>query len=95
MDLVHRIRQSIEPSLLRRDFRIIDSTTIGLCLQKFKWAQFRKTKAGVKLHFRLAYIDDKMTIPDKVWMTPAKKIDRSQMDDLIDEEGMAYFQQAR
>lgn len=90
MDLVHRIRQSSAPSSLRKDFRIIDSTTIGLCLQKFKWAKFRKTKAGIKLHFRLAYIDDEMTIPDKVSMTPAKKNDRSQMDDLVDEDGMTY-----
>ena len=90
MGLAQRIRQSTAPSSLRRDFRIIDSTTIGLCLQKFKWAQFRKTKAGVKLHFRLAYIDDETTIPDQVLMTSAKKNDRSQMDDLVDEEGMTY-----
>lgn len=90
MDLVHRIRQSTAPSSLRRDFRIIDSTTIGLCLQKFRWAKFRKTKAGVKLHFRLAYIDDETTIPDKVLMTPAKQNDRSQMDSLVDEDGMTY-----
>jgi hypothetical protein len=62
-DLVLQIRQSSAPSSLRKDFRIIDSTTIGLCLQKYKWAEFRKTKAGVKLHFRLAYIDDVSVIP--------------------------------
>lgn len=90
MDLVQRIRQSTAPSSLRRDFRIIDSTTIGLCLQKFKWAEFRKTKAGIKLHFRLAYIDDDATIPEKVLMTPAKKNDRSQMDGLVNEKGMTY-----
>ncbi|WP_171056109.1 DUF4372 domain-containing protein [Paenibacillus sinopodophylli] len=30
--------------------KIIDSTTVTLCLQKFKWAEFRKTKAGIKIH---------------------------------------------
>src|SRR5690606_37851097 len=60
------------------------------CLQKFKWAEFRKTKAGVKLHFRLTYIDDETTIPEKVLMTPAKKNDRSQLDNLVDEVGLTY-----
>jgi hypothetical protein len=90
MDLVLRIRQNTAPTSLRKDFRLIDSTTIGLCLQKYKWAEFRKTKAGVKLHFRLAYIDDETTLPEKVLMTPAKKNDRSQMDGLVNEVGMTY-----
>ena len=90
MNLVLQIRQSSAPSSLRKNFRIIDSTTIGLCLQKYKWAEFRKTKAGVKLHFRLSYIDDETTIPEKVIMTPAKKNDRSQMENLVDEVGIAY-----
>ncbi|NHN35661.1 IS4 family transposase [Paenibacillus agricola] len=90
MELVLRIRQSTAPSSLRKDFRIIDSTTIGLCLQKYKWAEFRKTKAGVKLHFRLAYIDDETVIPEKVILTPAKKNDRSQLDALVDEVGLTY-----
>jgi hypothetical protein len=90
MDLVLRIRQSTAPHSLRKDFRIIDSTTVVLCLQKFKWAEYLKTKAGVKLHFRLAYIDDETTIPEKVVMTPAKKDDRSQMGGLVDETGITY-----
>jgi hypothetical protein len=83
MELVLHIRQSTAPPSLRKDFRIIDSTTIGLCLQTYKWAEFRKTKAGVKLHFRLAYIDDETVIPEKVILTPAKKNDRSQLDALV------------
>jgi hypothetical protein len=43
MSLVLQIRQSTAPTSLRKDFKIIDSTTIGLCLQKYKWAEFRKT----------------------------------------------------
>jgi len=30
--------------------RILDSTTIGLCLSLFDWAKFRTTKGGIKLH---------------------------------------------
>jgi hypothetical protein len=62
----------------------------GLCLQKYKWAEFRKTKAGVKLHFRLAYMDDETVVPEKVILTPAKKNDRSQLDALVDEVGLTY-----
>ncbi|MBP1154408.1 MULTISPECIES: DUF4372 domain-containing protein [unclassified Paenibacillus] len=90
MDMVAQIRQSTAPTSLRKDFRIIDSTTIGLCLQKYKWAEFRKTKAGIKLHFRLAYIDDETVMPEKVVLTPAKKNDRSQLDHLVDEVGLTY-----
>ncbi|WP_281889965.1 IS4 family transposase [Paenibacillus sp. YYML68] len=88
--LVHHIRRSEAPPSLRKDFKIIDSTTIGLCLQKYKWAEFRKTKAGIKLHFRLAYMDDETAVPEKVKMTPAKQSDRSQLDDLVDEVGCTY-----
>jgi IS4 transposase len=90
MELVLRIRQSTTPTSLRKDFRIIDSTTIGLCLQTYKWAEFRKTKAGIKLHFRLAYMDDDTVVPEKVILTPAKKNDRTQLDALVDEVGLTY-----
>ncbi|MCZ8512645.1 IS4 family transposase [Paenibacillus filicis] len=90
MQLVLRIRQHTSPSMLRKDFKIIDSTTIGLCLQKYKWAEFRKTKAGIKLHFRLEYIDDETVVPEKVTITSAKKNDRTQMDALVNELGVTY-----
>ncbi|MEI7028450.1 IS4 family transposase, partial [Paenibacillus sp. y28] len=90
MELVLRIRQSAAPGTVRKDFKIIDSTTIGLCLQKYKWAEFRKTKAGIKLHFRVEYIDDETVVPEKVAMTPAKKSDRSQLETLVDEIGVTY-----
>jgi hypothetical protein len=90
MALVLQIRQSTTPTFLRKDFKIIDSTTIGLCLQKYKWAEFRKTKAGLKLHFRLTYVDDATVVPEKVTMTPAKKNDRSQLEALVDEIGCTY-----
>jgi len=35
---------------LDRDFFILDSTTIDLCLKLFPWARFRKAKAAVKIH---------------------------------------------
>jgi hypothetical protein len=90
MHVVHQIYQfsSLIPN--RRDYKIIDSTTISLCLQKYPWATFRKTKAGMKLHHRLVFVSPDDVCPEKVVMTPAKSSDRSQMEELIDEKGMTY-----
>jgi hypothetical protein len=32
---------------------LIDSSTISLCLTRYRWASFRKTKGGIKIHLRL------------------------------------------
>ena len=89
-ELVTRIQTRAVPSKCRNDFKIIDSTTIGLCLQKYKWAVFRKTKAGIKVHLRLVFVDQDDVVPEKAVMTPARKNDRTQMDSLIDETGATY-----
>jgi IS4 transposase len=67
---------------------MIDSTTITLCLTKYRWAEFRSTKAGVKAHLRLKFGIDG-NLPDKVVITPAKPSDRSQMDELVVDEAGA------
>jgi hypothetical protein len=36
---------------------LIDSTTISLCLSQYKWAKFRRTKSGGKLHLGLRFTD--------------------------------------
>ncbi len=61
---------------------LIDSSTISLCVTKYRWAEFRKTKAGVKVHLRLKIHDDGV-IPDKMVMTPAKPADRTQMEAMV------------
>ena len=46
--------------VLRRELgriNIIDSTTVSLCLSQYLWAEFRKTKGGVKLHLRLKFFE--------------------------------------
>ena len=64
--------------------RIIDSSTISLCLTRYPWAVFRKTKSGVKLHLSLRFINS-VTIPEEAIITPAKQNDRKQMDGLVTE----------
>jgi hypothetical protein len=67
---------------------LIDSSTISLCFSRYQWAEFRNTKAGVKLHQRLRFCEGGV-IPDKAIITPAKPADKTQMDNLVAEDGDA------
>ncbi|MFC5651479.1 GerAB/ArcD/ProY family transporter [Paenibacillus solisilvae] len=60
----------------RTAMKVIDSTTVS--------------KAGIKLHLRLAFVGEDGVLPERATITEAKKNDRTQMDSLIDEEGVTY-----
>jgi hypothetical protein len=45
-----------------------DSTTVDLCLSVFRWAEFRKTKDGIKLH---TLYDIQNSTPCFVHVSPA------------------------
>lgn len=66
----------------------MDSTTIDLCLNVFKWAKFRKTKAGVKLH---TLMDLRGNIPVFIDITDGKVQDVTILDLLIYEAGAFYI----
>lgn len=61
-----------------------------LNLSRYKWATFRKTKAGVKLHLRLVFMDEDNAYPDKVSMTNAAEHDRNQLEMLVDDKETEY-----
>lgn len=88
--LVKRIFSSYRAPTHRNRMKIIDSTTVALCLQKYKWAEFRKTKAGIKIHMRLAFVGEQDVMPEKATITAAKKHDRTELDKLVDEPGITY-----
>lgn len=67
------------------NIHLIDASTISLCLSKYRWAEFRKTKAGIKLHLRFIYGTDG-SYPDEVVLTPARPADKTQMDALVVED---------
>jgi hypothetical protein len=60
---------------------MIDASIISLCLTRFPWAKFRKTKSGVKMHLRLSF--DGIAVPDEVIVTTAKTADKKKLDELI------------
>lgn len=53
--------------------KLIDSTTISLCLSLFNWAKFRTAKGGLKIH---TVWDDQLGLPDMVNISEAKMHDR-------------------
>ena len=61
---------------------IIDASTINLCLNSYLWADYRKTKAGVKIHQCLVY-QNGYSYPDRAILTTARKSDKSQLDELL------------
>jgi hypothetical protein len=72
---------------LKETVYALDSSTIDLCLSVFPWAQFRRTKAAVKLH---TLLDLKGDIPTFIWVTDGKVHDVNVLDYLIPEPGSIY-----
>ena len=65
----------------------LDSTTIDLSLTLFPWADFRRTKAGIKLHTQ---VDLRGSIPTCIHITGARQHDVRWLDELIFEPGAFY-----
>jgi hypothetical protein len=65
----------------------LDSTTIDLCLSLFPWADFRSTKAAVKLH---TLLDLRGAIPAFIHVSDGKFHDVNALDLLLPEAGAFY-----
>ena len=65
----------------------LDSTTIDLSLTLFPWADFRRTKAGIKMHTQ---VDLRGPIPTCIYITNARPHDVRWLDELIFEPGACY-----
>jgi hypothetical protein len=65
----------------------LDSTTIDLCLSVFPWANFRSTKAAVKMH---TLLDLRGIIPSFIHISDGKLHDVNVLDILIPEAGAFY-----
>ena len=68
-------------------FYAFDSSTIDLCMSIFKWANFRSTKSGIKLHTQLDIVTQ---IPKMVHITEARTHDINAMD-IIEYEPQAGY----
>ena len=77
-----------------KSIKLIDSTTIALCLSMFSWAKYRTAKGGIKIH---TSFDSNLMMPDIINITEAKMHDRYGLtemifpNDTIIVEDRAYF----
>jgi IS4 transposase len=90
LDLVSQIHAKTHYTKLVMPLKIIDSSTLPLNLTNHKWAEFRKTKAGVKLHLRLVFMEKGTPYPEKAVMTTAKEHDRGQLEIMVDDKECMY-----
>jgi hypothetical protein len=65
----------------------LDSTTIDLCLSLFPWADFRSTKAAVKMH---TLLDLRGPIPSFIHVSDGKMGDALALDLIVPEAGAIY-----
>lgn len=92
----HLIDQARQSATIDQDFQLdidgkvyaFDSTTIDLCLNVFWWAEFRKTKGGIKMH---TLYDIKTSIPSFIHISEASLHDVNTMDLLYYEAGGYYI----
>lgn len=68
--------------------KMIDSTTVSMCLTFFEWAKFRSTKSGFKMHTSM---DGATGIPDRIIFSHAACHDRTKMDELMTDKETIYI----
>lgn len=90
LDLVTQIHIKTYYTKLVMPLKILDSSTLPLNLTNHRWAKFRKTKAGVKLHLRLVFMEKGTSYPEKAVLTTAKEHDRGQLEVMIDDKECLY-----
>src|SRR5699024_7004670 len=86
LDLVSQIHEKTHFNTRRKvtmPLKIIDSSTLPLNLGNHQWAEFRKTKSGVKLHLRLVF-------PDQAVIMNAKEHNLGQLEVLVDDQDCMY-----
>ena len=71
----------------RNPLRVIDASTIEVCLARFDWAKFRTTKGAVKLHVCL---DGDHCFPQQVRITTGAVHEVRELSALSQEGGMIY-----
>ena len=72
-----------------KNLKLIDATTISLNLNDFNWAEFRKTKGGIKINTRFDY---DLECADYLFITNANKHENSTLKEIqLTEKDIAVF----
>lgn len=67
--LTDKRERTIIEEVKNETIKLIDSSTVSLCLKLFDWAKFRTAKGGLKIH---TVWDDTLGLPDYINITEAK-----------------------
>jgi IS4 transposase len=92
--LTNKRERTIIEEIKNETIKLIDSTTVSLCLRLFDWAKFRTAKGGLKIH---TVWDDTLGLPDYINITEAKIHDSKGLTNQIFSKGTiivedrAYF----
>lgn len=70
---------------------LIDSTTLSFGIRRFPWAIFRSTKAGIKVHMKLCYVDDGDVYPEDFTLSVAKEPDSNYLDCFLTNQLATYI----
>ena len=80
--------------ITKKAIRIVDSSTLPLCLSLFPWAKFRTAKGAIKIHMKL---DEADCLPDVVHLSNGKMHDKKAIpyleikDDSVIIDDRAYY----
>jgi hypothetical protein len=85
---VARAKNSNDNFEIKGKIYAFDATTIDLCLSVFYWANFRKTKAGIKLHTQF---EINTQVPVFIYFTNANIHDVNAMDFITYEQNAYYI----
>ena len=69
--ILHRLKKSV-PRSLKKAIRVLDSTTVTFLDTRFKWAKFRSSKHGIKVH---VLFDEQNDLPRNLKISNAKAAD--------------------
>jgi hypothetical protein len=78
--LKSRHQSHVIEEIKNHTIKLIDSTTISLCLALFDWAKFRTAKGGLKIH---TVWDDQLGLPDMINISEAKVHDRYGLENSV------------
>ncbi len=87
--LVRKVSEQ-RPSSKTTSLQLVDSTTIPLNKTRFLWATFQKTKAGIKLHLNLCYLDKNNQYPERFSITNTEEHDLNHFEWLVDKTEATY-----
>jgi hypothetical protein len=79
-----------ESSKNKKKFYLVDSSTFSLNKTLYPWADFRKTKAGIKLHLKVCHMGKGQIHPKEFQITTADKHDNHFLDCFVNETLATY-----